>query len=88
MSTGPSGPIPITPGQLLLLDPTAYVNLLLMFPWPEGVKSIDDLPAFELDGRKHQLLLIGPREVVLLSKSPPGILHFDKKKCEWIPLQA
>jgi len=79
-------PIPITPAQLLLVDPNAYINLVLMFPLPEGTKSLDDVPAFELDRKKFQLLLVAPHEAVLLSKDPPGIFAYDKEAYAWKPV--
>jgi hypothetical protein len=82
----PDGPIPVTPAQLLLLDPNAYVNLIGLFPLPDNVKTLDDVPAFELPVG-FKLLQVGPREVVLVRRTPPGLFAYDRKAFEWKPVQ-
>jgi hypothetical protein len=67
--------------QLLMLDPTAYVNLCLMFP--HGAKSLDEIPTLTLPDN-YLLALVLPRDIVLLTKSPPTATHWDKKKAEWV----
>lgn len=81
-----NGPAPITAGQLLLLDPLCYVNLLELFP-PDGAKSIDEIQALSLDPQQHQLLLLPDNTVVLLQKRPPSILLFERKTCKWVPVR-
>ena len=73
-------PIPISPAQLLLVDPTAYANLCLLFPSGDDPLNPE---ALALDAKVFQLLLVSPREAVLLSKNPPGILQFDHRTCQW-----
>lgn len=77
----------MTVGQLLLVDPLAFVNLCELFPPPPGTKSIDDIPALELDPKQHQLLLLPNNDVVLLQKNPPQVLLFEPKTCKWVPVR-
>jgi len=85
MSTKATIPIvKITPGQLLLIDPNAYINLIHLFPIPEGVKTWEDLPAFELP-LDYQLAMVAPKDVILICKKPPHIMRFDRSKMEWVP---
>ena len=81
------GPVPIDVGQLLLIDPNAYINLVLMFPLPEGVKKEEDIPAFVLPAN-YKLLQVGPHEAVLVSRNPPGIFAYDKKAYAWKPVNV
>ena len=77
-------PLPINEGQLLLIDPEAYVNLLELFP--SDAKSIDEIEAFRLD-KNHKLLAVGPREAVLVRRSPPAIFAYSKSARKWEPVQ-
>ena len=70
-----SEPVAITPGQLLLLDCNAYVNLITMFPLPENVKRVEDIPAFELPA-DYKLLMLGPKEFALICRNPPGLFAY------------
>jgi len=80
-------PLPISEGQLLLIDPEAYVNLLEMFPeWDERARTLEDIEAFKLD-KNHKLLAVGPREAVLVRRSPPGIFAYNKSARKWEPVQ-
>jgi len=70
----------ISPGDLLLHDPNAYVNLCLMFP--HDARTIDEIPALTLpDG--YMLALLETKDIVLISKTPPVIWLFDKKALTW-----
>lgn len=71
------GPIPITASDLLLVDPNAYINLWLLLSDGDPEKH------WQLNPNQHQLLLVGPHEAVLLCKSPPMLLGFDKKDHAW-----
>jgi hypothetical protein len=73
----------ITPDQFLLVDPNAYANLCLLFPCDDPANP----PALTLPPN-FRLVLTGPREAVLLSKSPPAIFRFDPKTLEWVPMQT
>jgi len=81
------GPVPISVGQLLLIDPNAYINLITQFPDASHdpnnpPKKIEDIPAYVLPAN-FKLLQVGPRDVVLVSKNPPGIFAYDKKDYTW-----
>jgi len=80
-------PVAVSPAQLLLIDANAYANLVIMFPLPEGVTKEEDIPAFELPPA-FRLLAVSPRDVVLVSKDPPGIFAYDREAHEWKPLES
>ena len=75
-----SSPLPISEGQLLLLNPEAYVNLIEMFPFE--AKSIDEIDAFRLP-KDYKLLQVGPREAVLVCRNPPSIFEYNKQARTW-----
>jgi hypothetical protein len=81
-----SGPIELTVGQLLLLNPNAWINLVGMFPLPHDTKKIEDIPAFELPPG-YKLLLVARDEVVLLQRQPPALFAYNKQAYEWQPVQ-
>ena len=71
----------LTLGQLLMLDPTAYVNLCLMFP--HNAKSLEEIPALTLP-ESYIVVMVPPRQIFLLSRQPPSAMLFDRKKAEWV----
>lgn len=73
----------LTLPQLLLLDLAAYVNLCLMFP--HGAKTLEEVPALTLP-ENYTLVLFPPRDILLLSKSPPSMMCFDKKAAKWVQI--
>jgi hypothetical protein len=81
------GPVAVTPAQLLMLNPNAYINLILMFPLPEGVKKEEDIPAFELPAN-FRLFAVTAHDVVLVSKNPPSIFAYDEKAYAWKPMKV
>jgi hypothetical protein len=86
------GPVPIDVGQLLLIDPNAYVNLILQFPDASvdpnnPPKKIEDIQAYVLPAN-FKLLLVAPHEAVLVSRNPPGIFAYDKKDFAWKPVNV
>lgn len=86
------GPVPIDVGQLLLIDPNAYINLITQFP-DAGAdpnnppKKIEDIQAYVLPAN-FKLLLVSAHEAVLVSRNPPGIFAFDKKDNSWKPVNV
>lgn len=86
------GPVPISVGQLLVINPNAYVNLTLQFPdasydEKNPPKKLEDIQAYELPSN-FKLLLVGPREAVVVSRNPPGIFAFDEKELKWKPVKV
>lgn len=73
--------VKITLGQLLLIDPHAYVNLCLMFP--HDARTVDEIPALILP-ENYMLLMSEQRALYLISKTPSTIKRFDKKSLEWV----
>ena len=80
MSKKAANIVPITAAQLLMIDPNAYINLCLMFPYDDDNPLLELLPTF-------QLAIMGRDTAVLLSKTPPATLCFDKQKCVWVSIK-
>lgn len=72
----------ITLGQLLVIDPEAYVNLCLRYP--HGASSYEEIQALKLP-EGHIAAADSTGNIFLAIKDPPALLRFDKKKLEWVP---
>jgi len=79
-------PVEITPAQLLLMSLSAYANLVLMFPLPDGVKKEDDIPAFELP-LNYRLFAADSGEFALVRKNPPALFTYVPWNHRWEAVQ-
>lgn len=82
-----SAPVPLSEGDLLVIDPQAYVNLLEMFPSPPCRE--EDVQAFVLP-REFKLFLFGrtKADIILLRRDPVGAFKHNPGTLKWEPVQV
>jgi len=71
----------ITLGRLLLVDPTAYINLCMMFPCE--ARNIDEISELVLPP-DYFVIMMEQRQLLLISTLTPNFLRFDRKLSAWI----
>ena len=68
-------------GRLLLLEPTAYLNLCMMFPCE--ARNIDEISELVLPPN-YFVIMMEQRQLLLISTLTPNILRYDRKLSTWI----
>lgn len=86
-SVSVSAPVPLSEGDLLIIDPQAYVDLLEMFPSPPCRE--EDVQAFVLP-REYKLFLFGRTkdDIILLRRDPPAGFKHNRETLKWEPVQV